>query len=89
MCDILTSLLLTSVLLIVVIDEKTCEERLMKLKHKDETNFYLCQINSNVVIDATYKGNKSRYINHSCNPNAEMQKWFVNFFSLSIFSLYF
>nr|VDC63048.1 unnamed protein product [Brassica rapa] len=61
-----------------VIDEKTCEERLMKLKHKDETNFYLCQINSNVVIDATYKGNKSRYFNHSCNPNAEMQKWIID-----------
>ncbi|CAF2113082.1 hypothetical protein YC2023_102862 [Brassica napus] len=61
-----------------VIDEKTCEERLMKLKHKDVTNFYLCQINGNMLIDATYKGNKSRFINHSCNPNAEMQKWIID-----------
>ncbi|CAH2063469.1 unnamed protein product, partial [Thlaspi arvense] len=61
-----------------VIDEKICEERLWKLKHQVETNFYLCQINWNMVIDATYKGNKSRYFNHSCNPNTEMQKWIID-----------
>ncbi|KFK35205.1 hypothetical protein AALP_AA5G254200 [Arabis alpina] len=61
-----------------VIDEKICEERLWKLKHKVETNFYLCQINWNMVIDATHKGNKSRYINHSCSPNTEMQKWIID-----------
>ncbi|ESQ44088.1 hypothetical protein EUTSA_v10006478mg [Eutrema salsugineum] len=61
-----------------VIDEKICEERLWKLKPQFETNFYLCQINWNMVIDATYKGNKSRYFNHSCNPNTEMQKWIID-----------
>lgn len=61
----------------VVIDDKTCEERLWKMKHCGETNFYLCEINRDMVIDATHKGNKSRYINHSCNPNTQMQKWFV------------
>ncbi|EOA25600.1 hypothetical protein CARUB_v10018948mg [Capsella rubella] len=60
-----------------VIDEKICQERLWKLKQV-ETNFYLCQINWNMVIDATHKGNKSRYINHSCNPNTEMQKWIID-----------
>lgn len=58
-----------------VIDDKTCEERLWKMKDRGETNFYLCEINRDMVIDATYKGNKSRYINHSCCPNTEMQKW--------------
>ncbi|KAK4482391.1 hypothetical protein RD792_009546 [Penstemon davidsonii] len=61
-----------------VIDDKTCEERLWKMKHRGETNFYLCEINRDMVIDATYKGNKSRYINHSCCPNTEMQKWQSN-----------
>ncbi|XP_041999106.1 histone-lysine N-methyltransferase ASHH3-like [Salvia splendens] len=61
-----------------VIDDKTCEERLWKMKHRGETNFYLCEINRDMVIDATYKGNKSRYINHSCCPNTEMQKWMVD-----------
>ncbi|KAL9143070.1 hypothetical protein ABFS82_14G211600 [Erythranthe guttata] len=60
-----------------VIDDITCEERLWKMKHKGETNFYLCEINRDMVIDATYKGNKSRYINHSCCPNTEMQKWMI------------
>lgn len=58
-----------------VIDDKTCEERLWEMKRRGETNFYLCEINRDMVIDATYKGNKSRYINHSCWPNTEMQKW--------------
>ena len=45
------------------------------MKHHGETNFYMCEINRDMVIDASYKGNKSRYINHSCSPNTEMQKW--------------
>ncbi|XP_061989290.1 histone-lysine N-methyltransferase ASHH3 isoform X4 [Rosa rugosa] len=61
-----------------VIDDKTCEERLWNMKHRGETNFYLCEINRDMVIDATYKGNKSRYINHSCCPNTEMQKWIID-----------
>ncbi|MCD7459844.1 hypothetical protein HAX54_042115 [Datura stramonium] len=61
-----------------VIDDKTCEERLWKMKDSGETNFYLCEINRDMVIDATYKGNKSRYINHSCCPNTEMQRWMID-----------
>ncbi|KAJ3683436.1 hypothetical protein LUZ60_013663 [Juncus effusus] len=61
-----------------VIDDKTCEERLWKMKRRGDTNFYLCEVNSNMVIDATNKGNKSRFINHSCDPNTEMQKWRVD-----------
>ncbi|KAL3519133.1 hypothetical protein ACH5RR_021722 [Cinchona calisaya] len=61
-----------------VIDDKTCEDRLWKMKHSGEKNFYLCEINRDMVIDATYKGNKSRYINHSCCPNTEMQKWRID-----------
>lgn len=81
--------LLKSPLLIVVIDDEICEERFWKLKHKVETNFYMCQIDNSLVIDATYKGNKSRYFNHSCDPNTVLQKWFVNLLlSFSFFSCY-
>ncbi|XP_078445531.1 histone-lysine N-methyltransferase ASHH3-like [Wolffia australiana] len=58
-----------------VIDDESCEERLWKMKHRGDTNFYLCEVNHGMVIDATFKGNKSRFINHSCAPNTEMQKW--------------
>ncbi|XP_047317125.1 histone-lysine N-methyltransferase ASHH3 isoform X3 [Impatiens glandulifera] len=61
-----------------VIDDQTCEERLWKMKDRGETNFYLCEINRDTVIDATFKGNKSRYINHSCSPNTELQKWRID-----------
>ncbi|KAL0844870.1 hypothetical protein Bca101_018116 [Brassica carinata] len=60
-----------------VIDDVTCEERLWEMKRRGETNFYLCEISKNMVIDATSKGNKSRFINHSCNPNTQLQKWIM------------
>lgn len=30
------------------------------------------------MIDAGPKGNSSRFMNHSCSPNCETQKWTVN-----------
>uniref|UniRef100_A0A453SV54 SET domain-containing protein n=1 Tax=Aegilops tauschii subsp. strangulata TaxID=200361 RepID=A0A453SV54_AEGTS len=48
------------------------------MKRQRYTNFYLCEVSSNMVIDATNKGNKSRFINHSCEPNTEMEKWTVD-----------
>jgi len=30
------------------------------------------------IIDAGPKGNYSRFMNHSCQPNCETQKWNVN-----------
>ncbi|CAN6204118.1 unnamed protein product [Urochloa humidicola] len=61
-----------------VIDDRTCEGRLWQMKRLSDTNFYLCEVSSNMVIDATDKGNMSRFINHSCEPNTEMQKWTVD-----------
>lgn len=36
---------------------------------------YYMSLEPNQLIDATDKGNASRFINHSCDPNCEIQKW--------------
>lgn len=41
-------------------------------------HFYFMALKSDAIIDATGQGNISRFINHSCDPNAETQKWTVN-----------
>lgn len=61
-----------------VIDDKTCEERLWGMKDRGESNFYMCEINREMVIDASFKGNLSRFINHSCCPNTQLQKWQID-----------
>jgi hypothetical protein len=49
-----------------------------KLKeYRNKTCTYLMSISKNEVIDPTYKGNLARFINHSCEPNCETQKWHV------------
>ena len=45
-------------------------------------------LKTNEIIDATKKGSKSRFINHSCDPNCATQKWTVNgFLRVGFFAL--
>ncbi|KAL8040907.1 hypothetical protein ABFX02_10G130600 [Erythranthe guttata] len=60
-----------------VIDDVMCERRLWDMKDQDAKNFYMCEINKDFVIDATFKGNASRFLNHSCAPNCKLEKWQV------------
>lgn len=38
---------------------------------------YCLNLDSGMVIDSYRMGNEARFINHSCEPNCEMQKWWV------------
>ncbi|XVE63475.1 hypothetical protein DITRI_Ditri07aG0023500 [Diplodiscus trichospermus] len=58
-----------------VIDDAQCEQRLWDMKYKGVTNFYMCEIRKDFTIDATFKGNASRFLNHSCYPNCALEKW--------------
>lgn len=40
-------------------------------------NFYFLSLEKGHVIDSSVRGSEARFVNHSCSPNAEMQKWFV------------
>lgn len=60
-----------------VISEKKYKERIENA-YKGEKNSYATYLDSGYVIDAHTMGNSARFINHSCSPNCEAQKWFVN-----------
>ena len=58
-----------------IIDDATTEARLWADKARGEDNFYLMEVSQAQIIDARHKGNLSRFINSSCHPNCETQKW--------------
>ncbi len=35
------------------------------------------ELDTGLLIDARYKGNHARFINHSCDPNCILHKWWV------------
>ncbi|XP_062222797.1 histone-lysine N-methyltransferase ASHR3-like isoform X2 [Phragmites australis] len=61
-----------------VIDDATCEQRLWDIRLRGDKNFYMCEISKDFTIDATFKGNVSRFLNHSCEPNCNLEKWQVD-----------
>jgi SET domain-containing protein len=50
----------------------------MKNVYKNEVNHYTLSLHSGLVIDSYRIGSLARFINHSCEPNCEVQKWLVN-----------
>ncbi|CCH42258.1 Histone-lysine N-methyltransferase [Wickerhamomyces ciferrii] len=46
--------------------------------YKESDSYYFLGLEEEYVIDAGQKGSVARFANHSCDPNAEMQKWYVN-----------
>ncbi|XP_051505941.1 histone-lysine N-methyltransferase, H3 lysine-36 specific-like [Myxocyprinus asiaticus] len=61
-----------------VIDEEECRARIKHAQENDICNFYMLTLDKDRIIDAGPKGNQARFMNHSCQPNCETQKWTVN-----------
>ncbi|MBZ3890383.1 Histone-lysine N-methyltransferase NSD2 [Sciurus carolinensis] len=61
-----------------LIDEEECMARIRHAQENDITHFYMLTIDKDRIIDAGPKGNYSRFMNHSCQPNCETLKWTVN-----------
>ncbi|XP_025406749.1 uncharacterized protein LOC112680773 isoform X2 [Sipha flava] len=61
-----------------VIDEEEFQRRCLEMHQRNEQNYYFLTIDNSRMIDAGPKGNLSRFMNHSCEPNCVTQKWTVN-----------
>ncbi|CCH63102.1 hypothetical protein TBLA_0J01040 [Henningerozyma blattae CBS 6284] len=60
-----------------VIDDDEFHKRMINYDQRGEKHFYFMMLKSGEFIDATEKGNLGRFCNHSCNPNAYVNKWLV------------
>lgn len=58
-----------------ILDKETFQSRAQKYDKEEEKHFYFMHINSDLIIDARQKGNFSRFMNHSCEPNCATEKW--------------
>ncbi|XP_073467023.1 histone-lysine N-methyltransferase NSD2 isoform X1 [Aquarana catesbeiana] len=61
-----------------LIDDEECMARIRHAQENDISHFYMLTIDKDRIIDAGPKGNYSRFMNHSCQPNCDTQKWTVN-----------
>ncbi|BFF94646.1 probable histone-lysine N-methyltransferase [Drosophila madeirensis] len=61
-----------------VIDSEEFQRRQHFYARDGQQHYYFMALRGEAIIDATMGANISRFINHSCEPNAETQKWSVN-----------
>lgn len=60
-----------------VINEPTFRRRMVQYDEEGIKHFYFMSLTKHEFVDATKKGNLGRFCNHSCNPNAYVDKWVV------------
>ena len=58
-----------------VITTQECLERMAGYSATDD--FYFAGLGNGLMLDAKPMGSVARFANHSCEPNAELQKWTV------------
>lgn len=55
----------------------------------NDHDFYIMELDSGLYVDGKFKGSVSRFINHSCEPNCELQRWNVRGMArIGIFALH-
>uniref|UniRef100_A0A182PGW1 Histone-lysine N-methyltransferase n=1 Tax=Anopheles epiroticus TaxID=199890 RepID=A0A182PGW1_9DIPT len=70
-----------------VVTEREFKER-MRTLYLNDTHHYCLNLDGGLVIDGHRMGSDCRFVNHSCAPNCEMQKWSVNgLFRMALFAL--
>lgn len=70
-----------------VVAEAVFKER-MNTIYVNDTHHYCLHLDGGLVIDGHRSGGEGRFVNHSCEPNCEMQKWSVNGLSrMALFAL--
>uniref|UniRef100_A0A182VWH7 Histone-lysine N-methyltransferase n=1 Tax=Anopheles minimus TaxID=112268 RepID=A0A182VWH7_9DIPT len=70
-----------------VVTEREFKER-MRTMYLNDTHHYCLNLDGGLVIDGHRMGSDCRFVNHSCAPNCEMQKWSVNgLFRMALFAL--
>nr|OQO27937.1 hypothetical protein B0A51_04283 [Rachicladosporium sp. CCFEE 5018] len=60
-----------------VIGEQVFRRKMQQYDEEGIKHFYFMSLNKGEFVDATKKGNLGRFCNHSCNPNAYVDKWVV------------
>eukprot|EP00210_Caulerpa_lentillifera_P004802 g4584.t1 len=60
-----------------ILDEMEYLRRRTFYAESGHKHYYFMQIGNGEVIDACRMGNAGRFMNHSCDPNCETQKWLV------------
>ena len=70
-----------------VVSEQEFKKRMTSI-YQHDIHHYCLHLDGGLVIDAHRMGSEGRFVNHSCNPNCEMQKWSVNgHFRMVLFAL--
>eukprot|EP01039_Chlorochromonas_danica_P001110 gene1110-1213_t len=62
-----------------IIDENEMHRRMIEQSQlrPHDRDYYIMELDTGLYVDGKRKGNHSRFINHSCDPNCELQKWNV------------